>query len=65
MTMSRKQAEDLARQHQAAFNVLHADDVPADTAAAHILASLNAGRDPLAEAEHFVRLRKAFRGEYT
>jgi hypothetical protein len=47
----------------AAFDVLVADRVPVDTAATHILASLKAGRDPLAEAKHFVTLRKAFRGE--
>lgn len=63
MTMTQQQAEALAAEHMAAFDVLLADRVPVDTAAAHIPASLQSGRDPLAEAKHFVTLRKAFRGE--
>jgi hypothetical protein len=63
MSMTQRQAEALAAAHMAAFDVLVADRLPVDTAATHILASLKAGRDPLAEAKHFVTLRKAFRGE--
>jgi hypothetical protein len=61
--MTQQQAEALVVEHMAALDVLLADGVPVDTAAAHVLASLKAGRDPLAEAKHFVTLRKAFRGE--
>lgn len=61
--MTPAEALALAHQHIDTFNLLLADRVPADTAALHIAASVKAGRDPRAAAEHFIKLRKAFRGE--
>lgn len=61
--MTQQQAEDLARKHMPAFDVLLADRVPAEKAADIVAACVRDGKDPLAFAKHFVTLRKATRGE--
>lgn len=63
MTISNEEAMKLAEKHVGALDVLLEDRVPLDKAVAHIVASLNLGYDPMEQAEHFVKLRKAFRGE--
>jgi hypothetical protein len=45
----------------AAYDIMAADNVPADTCAKMALAAEESGRDPVAFAEHFVKVRKSFR----
>lgn len=44
-----------------AYDVMTADNVPAETAAKMAAAAERLGKDPVASAEHFVRLRKSLR----
>ncbi len=61
--MSMEEATALAEKHIDTFDVLLDDRVPPDDAAAFILACIRSKKDPMKEALHFVKLRKAFRGE--
>ena len=46
----------------AAIDILTDDDVPTERAGELVIAAKRAGKDPEAFARHFVRLRKAYRG---
>ena len=61
--MTDDEALALAIEHVDTFDLLLADRVPEQRAANLILAALKSGRDPRATAEHFIKLRKAYRGE--
>lgn len=46
-----------------AYDLMAADGVPAEKAASMAAAAERSGRDPVAFAEHFVRVRKGFRSQ--
>lgn len=45
-----------------AYDLMVADGVPARTAGDMAIAAARSGKDPVAFAEHFVKLRKSLRG---
>ncbi len=63
MTISNEEAMRLAEKHVDALDVLLDDGVALEKAVAYVVAALNLNKDPMEQAKHFVKLRKAFRGE--
>lgn len=64
--MDKKEALRLAEQHPAAFDILLNDYMDAEKAALLIVTWVRSGKNVAeikAAAEHFVNLRKSFRGQ--